>query len=126
MGKAESMAKENQSHKRTDLSKGSTMKIQQTFRYFAIGMLYTMCVSVFPISAETIVIPVMQQGSEELRKILPQAGESMRSVEQRLGSPITKRGPVGDPPITTWTYPEFTVYFEHSHVLHSVVNPKRR
>jgi len=28
---------------------------------------------------------------------------------------------VGKPPISRWEYPGFVVYFEHEHVIHSVV-----
>ena len=29
---------------------------------------------------------------------------------------------VGEPPITRWIYPAFSVYFEHDHVVHAVLN----
>ena len=50
----------------------------------------------------------------------PRRGATMVEVEQSLGAPTTKAAPVGDPPITVWTYPGFTVYFEYDKVLHSV------
>ena len=51
---------------------------------------------------------------------LPGAGMSMAQVRARFGAPLAVRGPVGKPPITRWNYAGFTVYFEHSHVVHSV------
>jgi hypothetical protein len=58
---------------------------------------------------------------------LPRRGMLMNQVESQFGAPTTKHAPVGggsaqQPPITRWTYPEFTVYFEHSHVVNAVVN----
>ena len=57
---------------------------------------------------------------------LPQHGESMNSVEKRFGAPSQRHAPVGGdhpqrPPITRWDYPEFSVYFEHSHVVNAVL-----
>ena len=51
---------------------------------------------------------------------MPQRGTSMDTVEARLGAPEKRFAAVGDPPITRWVYPQFTVYFEHERVLHSV------
>jgi hypothetical protein len=50
----------------------------------------------------------------------------MERVEQLLGAPQERLPPVGDPPITRWRYPEFTVYFEHDRVLHTVVAARRQ
>lgn len=52
----------------------------------------------------------------------PVKGMSMDRVEQAFGQPLEVRGPVGDPPITRWVYEGYTVYFEHRHVIHSVVS----
>lgn len=53
---------------------------------------------------------------------LPRAGSSMAAVEAQFGAPESKRDAVGQPPISRWVYPTFTVYFEHSHVVNAVVN----
>ena len=44
----------------------------------------------------------------------------MASVEARFGPPATRSSAVGQPPITRWDYPDFTVFFEYDHVVHSV------
>lgn len=49
----------------------------------------------------------------------PERGSTMTEVERKLGPPQSKAGPVGDPPITVWHYPQFNVYFEYDKVLHS-------
>ncbi len=51
----------------------------------------------------------------------PARGSTMSSVESRFGAPTTKRGAVGDPPITRWDYPQFSVFFEHDRVIHAVI-----
>lgn len=58
---------------------------------------------------------------------LPKRGALMATVENEFGAPQSRVAPVGggsraQPPITRWVYPEFTVYFEHSHVVDAVVN----
>jgi hypothetical protein len=52
----------------------------------------------------------------------PQRGASMAAVESKFGAPSNKSSPVGNPPITKWFYPNFTVVFEHDKVLHAVVS----
>jgi hypothetical protein len=51
----------------------------------------------------------------------PARGMSMRAVEERFGAPESRAPAVGQPPITRWDYPGFSVYFEHDRVLHTVV-----
>ena len=57
---------------------------------------------------------------------LPKLGQTMRVVSRKFGTAkrvsvskgkITKR----NPRITRWDYPSFSVFFENSHVIHSVV-----
>ena len=72
-----------------------------------------------PSWAEEIVIPV---GSQQGAKVnMPTKGMSMSQVQAQYGEPERKSGPVGQPPISTWDYPNFTVYFEHQLTIHSVV-----
>ena len=70
--------------------------------------------------AETISIPLGQQG-KAWQIQTPRTGISKQSVQDQYGSPMETSGPVGEPPITTWEYDQFTVYFEYDHVIHSVV-----
>lgn len=48
---------------------------------------------------------------------LPRNNMTMNQVRQRYGEPQAQRQAVGDPPITRWVYPGYTVYFEHDRVL---------
>ncbi len=57
---------------------------------------------------------------------LPKRGSSMAQVEARFGAPQQKNPAVGGggphtPPITRWQYQTFSVYFENSHVVNSVL-----
>ena len=51
----------------------------------------------------------------------PSRGMTMDQVASKFGAPVTKVPAVGKPPISRWEYPGFVVYFEHEHVIHSVV-----
>ncbi len=69
--------------------------------------------------AETVRIPVGQQGAEqEVSK--PRLGMDMNTVEKQFGAPQQRSGPTGEPPITRWQYTDFTVYFEGRTVIHAV------
>jgi hypothetical protein len=70
-------------------------------------------------SADTLLV----EGVDAARQTAadrPARGSSMRTVEARFGAPANRSGAVGKPPITRWDYPDFIVYFEYDHVVHSV------
>ena len=52
----------------------------------------------------------------------PNRGVSMDQVRNRFGEPQQELPWVGEPPISRWVYQDFTVYFEHEHVINSVVH----
>ena len=54
----------------------------------------------------------------------PQRGMKMVQVEAAFGTPQSRSQAVGHPPITTWSYAEFTVYFEYDTVLHAVARKR--
>lgn len=81
-----------------------------------------------PATADTLEMPekAAEQGGKALTAIeMPSRGMSMRQVESRFGTPKMKVPAVGEPPISRWVYDDYTVYFEHRYVLHSVLNAPR-
>ena len=52
----------------------------------------------------------------------PYRGSSMNIVKGQFGEPEDVKPAVGEPPITRWVYPAYTVYFEHELVLDVVVH----
>ena len=44
----------------------------------------------------------------------------MANVEKAYGQPAERHDAVGQPPITRWDYPTFSVYFENDRVIHAV------
>ncbi len=53
----------------------------------------------------------------------PTRGTTQAQVQAKFGSPVSKKGAVGDPPISSWKYDTYTVYFEYDQVLFSVLHP---
>lgn len=61
---------------------------------------------------------------------VPRKGQTMSQVVKQFGEPQTKHPAVGggsdrQPPITRWDYSGFSVFFEHSHVVDSVIPGER-
>jgi hypothetical protein len=52
----------------------------------------------------------------------PRSGASMTQVQDKFGPPTTVMDAIGDPPITRWVYPGYTVYFEYQNVINVVVH----
>lgn len=68
--------------------------------------------------AEDIVIPVGQQGDNELT--LPTNGQTQLEVLTEFGEPTSESMPIGDPAISKWHYEQFIVVFEADRVLSTV------
>lgn len=69
--------------------------------------------------ADQVRIPVSQQPGADVER--PSPGMSKERVEDRFGTPVERRAAVGDPPISSWDYGDYVVYFEYNTVLHSVL-----
>jgi len=74
------------------------------------------------VHADTLIIDKMDSTQGE-RTDRPARGAAMSTVESNFGTPLAKQPAVGDPPISSWEYQDFTVYFEYDRVLHSVDKP---
>jgi len=74
-----------------------------------------------PVAAEQVVVPVGQQAAEKQSLKRPARGITKDQVKQQFGDPVSSRAAVGDPPISSWEYADFVVYFEYDRVLHSVL-----
>ncbi len=77
-----------------------------------------------PTHAETLRTKVKQ----EQQMNLPRRGMSMAEVKREYGAPLKELPTRGgsskhQPPIHRWEYSKYIVYFEYSHVIHSVFRP---
>ncbi len=82
-----------------------------------------------PMSANAEILSISPHAKVLEKANLPTHGQSMKQVKKRFGVPkrvkvskgkVTKR----NPKITRWDYSGFSVYFENSHVIHSVVKKR--
>lgn len=71
-----------------------------------------------PAQAEVLRIPLSQQGAARIS--MPAHGDQQAQVVQKFGEPRVRHKSVGQPPISRWDYPDFSVYFENSTVINSV------
>ncbi len=60
--------------------------------------------------------------SVEKSRMYPVRGQSRGQVQQQYGEPEQEKFAVGEPPISSWQYPGFVVYFEHDLVITSVAS----
>jgi hypothetical protein len=72
--------------------------------------------------ADTLLIDTMDETRAEA-SARPSRGMTMKRVQDRFGAPVHSKPAVGDPPITTWEYRDFLVYFEYDRVIHAVNKP---
>jgi len=76
-----------------------------------------------PAAADTLQMPGdSSQMGESRRMEMPVRGMHKDQVRAMFGQPKETLPAVGDPPITRWVYDGFTVYFEYSYVIQSVIN----
>lgn len=79
----------------------------------AILMLTFVSVGAF---ADTLIVDGIQQQDESY----PDRGLTKLVVASSWGEPTHQSQAVGEPPISSWEYDTFVVYFESDHVLHTV------
>ena len=72
------------------------------------------------LQADVLPMPVSNNVDETANT--PRQGVDMERVEAKYGAPLQRVDAIGEPPITRWIYPTFTVFFEHDKVLHSVIH----
>lgn len=97
--------------------------IKNTFLNFSL-LTSTLLFFNAPIFAEDIHIPIGQQAKDAPAIDLPSTGMTKDRVKALFGTPLSETPAKGNPPISSWKYAEFEVYFENNHVIHSVRNFK--
>ena len=81
-------------------------------------------VSSMPVAADTLLLDAINASpaNNEAGVARPASGASMAGVTAKFGEPDSSMPAVGEPPITRWVYPAYTVYFEHDRVINVVVH----
>ncbi len=90
-----------------------------------LGLILCLPVAMTAVADELLVDSVTASASSVPA---PQSGVSMEQVRQQYGAATTEHPTVSvnagphQPPITRWDYSDFSVFFEHDHVIHSVAH----
>lgn len=75
--------------------------------------------------SEPAVVGVSQQAQNKQSLPRPAKGMSKTQVSQQFGQPNSTEAAVGQPPISVWIYPEYSVYLEYDHVIHTVLQKQK-
>lgn len=79
------------------------------------------CLSLMSAQAEVIKLPVGSQAPAKQQVQRPQNGTPSAQVKARFGDPLNVVAAVGEPPISSWEYADYFVFFEYDAVLHTVL-----
>jgi hypothetical protein len=79
------------------------------------------CLSLMSAQAEVVKLPVGSQAASKQQVERPQNGMPSAQVKARFGEPLNIVPAVGEPPISSWEYADYFVFFEYDTVLHTVL-----
>lgn len=89
--------------------------------------IFAVSTQMLPAIAQAEIITLAPHAKVITKANTPKHGQTMQVVTNKFGKAKhvnTSKGPVTkqNPRITRWDYTEFSVYFENSHVIHSVIH----
>ena len=84
-----------------------------------IVLAFMLALTVQAVSADVLLIDEVRQSE---RMNLPTNGQSKADIEAAFGTPASRGSAVGDPPISSWKYDTYSVYFEYDLVLFTVLH----
>ena len=84
-------------------------------------LLLSLCFASSGLLAETLSIINQPENSAD-GLLRPERGMKMQQVETNYGSPLSINPAIGEPPITSWVYEKYTVYFEGEYVIHAATH----
>lgn len=92
--------------------------------FLSLALALTPVAFLAPVQAD--ILSIGQNAKVLTKANTPKHGDSMSSVAKKYGqaqSVKTSKGKITkrNPRITRWDYPNLSVYFENSHVIHSVI-----
>jgi hypothetical protein len=84
-----------------------------------IVLAFMMTLAIQAVHADVLIIDEVRQAE---RMELPKNGQDKATVEAKFGTPVQKLPAVGEPPISSWKYDTYSVYFEYDLVLYTVLH----
>jgi hypothetical protein len=94
------------------------MRLSHTLALLLTSVASLTCASA---ASEEVALPTHSSAATPAPVTVPARGQSMSQIEAKFGAPTERHAVIGNPPITRWDYPSFSVFFEHQHVVHTVV-----
>ncbi len=90
---------------------------------FVLPMALTLALTL-PVQADVLLLDAITSAPPNDASGVPRPhrGSSMARVQSNHGDPQNVMDAIGEPPITRWIYPSYTVYFEHDKVINVVVH----
>ncbi len=93
----------------------------------SLSFLFVVTAQMTAINAQADILALAPHAKVLTRANMPKPGDSMNKVSKKFGAArhvSVSKGPVTrkNPKITRWDYTGFSVYFENSHVIHSVIH----
>lgn len=95
------------------------------FRILSSTIIATLALSGV-VSADIIKLEGNPDASVIVMDNRPSRGMTQTQVLELYGEPVARNAPVGEPPISSWNYDGFSVFFEHNYVLHTVNHTAKR
>lgn len=103
------------------------MNTKPLFLKLSLTAVLAVSAQMIPMTAQADILRIGPNAQVLQKANMPKHGESMRVVSKKFGTAqraktskgkVTKR----NPKITRWDYSGFSVFFENSHVIHSVIH----
>ena len=91
-----------------------------------LSAVFVLIAQMAPITVNAEILAIGPNAKVLKKQNMPKFGQTKKTVSNKFGpakrvsvskGKVTKR----NPKITRWDYPTFSVFFENSHVIHSVV-----
>ncbi len=103
------------------------MNTNPLFLKLSLSAALAVSTQMIPMTAQADILSIGPNAQVLQKANTPKHGESMRVVSKKFGTAQrvkTSKGTVTkhNPKITRWDYSGFSVFFENSHVIHSVVH----
>lgn len=99
-------------------------KLQMKNLTLRTAVLLLLCATGLAFSVQADVL-LMERVEAKAGIDVPQKSSTMNQVRVKYGDPMNEYGAVGEPPITRWVYADFIVYFEHQHVITTVLKKSK-
>ncbi len=103
------------------------MNIKSHLLKVSIATILAASTQMLAVTAQAEILTLAPHAKVLTKANTPKHGETMQAVSKKFGAakrisvskgPVTKQ----NPKITRWDYSGFSVYFENSHVIHSVIH----